>query len=476
MSIPSPLFCLVLLLVCSAVCAEEPGYRFEWVRTISGPNTGDSGQDLAVDANGAVLVVGQHGGLDTDNDGLVDVTSDGLTDPLIIASRPDGDATWLVSPGGPDYDTGKGIALDPDGGAYVVGSFKQHLRFQAGETLGGSGPSDGYLAHYNSNGELLWARELGGASNDSLVDVGTDVKGNAFVIGVIRGVVDLDHDGAVDVATKAEAGLLLASFDSSGARRWARASTGRGSAFGRAIAVGPQGEVYAAGRYLNGDVDLNNDGRADLPAAPASGDAFIARFDADGDLSWARYVSGPDDESISALALAGNGDLLVTGALRGPVDFDGDGDPDAIIKGEDHSSFLARYTDTGKLIWVRTYTASMSWHVAANEEHIVLSGLYKGPLDLDADGHRDGDADRDGKNEGFVAILDNDGELLHVFTIVGPGHDQALAAGFSPDGEKLFVTGFVRRTADFDADGVVEGGVQCDAFGDIFLARYDVKK
>jgi hypothetical protein len=143
MSIPSPLFCLVLLLVCSAVCAEEPGYRFEWVRTISGPNTGDSGQDLAVDANGAVLVVGQHGGLDTDNDGLVDVTSDGLTDPLIIASRPDGDATWLVSPGGPDYDTGKGIALDPDGGAYVVGSFKQHLRFQAGETLGGSGPTDG---------------------------------------------------------------------------------------------------------------------------------------------------------------------------------------------------------------------------------------------------------------------------------------------------------------------------------------------
>jgi hypothetical protein len=64
--------------------------------------------------------------------------------------------------------------------------------------------------------------------------------------------------------------------------------------------------------------------------------------------------------------------------------------------------------------------------------------------------------------------------LLHVFTIVGPGHDQARAAGFSPDGEKLFVTGFVRRTADFDGDGVVEGGVQCDAFGDIFLARYEV--
>jgi len=475
MGILSPLFCLVLLLTCSSVRADEPAYRFEWVRTISGPTLGDSGEDLAVDADGAVFVVGQHGGLDTDDDGRVDVKSDGLTDPLIIASRPTGDAEWLLSPGGPDYDTGKGIASDAAGGAYAVGSFKQRLRFQSGETLAGSGPSDGYLARYDADGEPLWVKRFGGSSNDTLMDVGTDAEGNVYVIGVMRGEVDLDDDGATDIATSGEAGLLLASFDASGTLRWARASTSRGDTFGRAIAVGSKGEVYAAGSYRESEVDLDNDGRADLPAALEDGDTFIARFDAAGKLTWARSVSGPDAESISALALAGNGDLLVTGSLRGAVDFDGDGDPDAIVEGEDRNTFLARYTPAGKLIWVRTYAAATTWHVAANVEHIVLSGLYKGPLDLDADGHLDGRADKDGKSEGFVAILDNDGELLHVFTIVGPGHDQARSAGFSPDGEKLFVTGFVRRTADFDGDGVVEGGVRCDAQGDIFLARYDVE-
>ena len=469
--------CSALLLVCSVVHAEEPNYRFESVRTIPGPSGGDSGNDLAVDANGAVFVVGHHGGLDFDNDGLAEVESRGLTDPLIIESGPTGDAKWVTAPGGPEYDTGEGIAPDHAGGAYVVGSFKRDMRFRrSGETIVSGGSADGYLARYDTDGEPLWARVVGGAGDDSLRDVATDSKGNVYVVGTIRGEIDLDHDGTTDLTTSAEAGLLLASFDRDGTLRWARASAGQGGVFGRAIALGPQSDTFVAGFYRTGDVDLDNDGRTDLPAAPEDGDSFLARFNADGALSWTRSVSGPDAQSISALAFAGNGDLLVTGTLEGSVDFDGDGTPDANVGTGGRNIFLARFTVDGELVWVRTFAARNAWHVAADEERIVLSGLYKGPLDLDGNGEQDGEADPDGKSEGFVAILDNDGGLQHVFTIVGPGHDQARAAGFSPDGEALFVTGFVRLTADFDSDGIVEQGVRCDGLGDIFFARYDVKE
>jgi hypothetical protein len=73
-----------------------------------------------------------------------------------------------------------------------------------------------------------------------------------------------------------------------------------------------------------------------------------------------------------------------------------------------------------------------------------------------------------------VAILDNEGNLLHVFIIDGPDSQRALAAGFMPDGKQLYVTGYVRLTPDFDGDGIGEAGVRCDALGDVFLAMYAI--
>jgi hypothetical protein len=177
---------------------------------------------------------------------------------------------------------------------------------------------------------------------------------------------------------------------------------------------------------------------------------------------------------VRAVTLAGNGDLLVAGGLYGASDFDGDGAPDASNDGGGRKTFLARYTPEGELVWIRVYGPETTHDIAARGDRIVLTGHYKGQLDFDGDGTPDAPAHPDGESEGFSAVLDGEGNLLHLFTIVGPDADQARAAAFSPDGEKLFVTGFVRLTADFDGDGVPEGGVRCDARGDMFIAGYHI--
>ena len=74
-----------------------------------------------------------------------------------------------------------------------------------------------------------------------------------------------------------------------------------------------------------------------------------------------------------------------------------------------------------------------------------------------------------------MAILDNDGVIRQVLAITGPGHDQPRGVAFAPDGRSLSLTGFVRLTADFDGDGVPEGGVRCDNDGDIVWARYQLR-
>ena len=474
-----------------SVRAAEPGYRFLSVKTMLGPCCADVGSDLVVDADGGVLVAGKRGGLDLNRDGRIDVQTFGSPDPLIFkAYDGDNENGWVQGPGGPKRDSANGIAPDRRGGAYAVGSFNESMRIAGGNIIS-AGKQDGFLARYDQKGEALWALAIGGADQDELFDVASDRAGNVFVIGTIRGSVDVDRDGTVDVTTVGESALLLASFDSSGALRWARASAGKGVARGQAIAVAPTGEIFIGGDYRNGALDLDGDGELDVPPAVFSDtvtpesdlNGYFARFDASGSMVWVRSVSGPAVQAVGSLAIAGNGDLLVAGGFMASADFDADGRPDlefqtmADRKWEHHAdgnTFLMRVTPDGERLWARRYMVA-AIHVAADATRIVLSGSYDGPLDIDDDGVLEREADPDRKLEGLVAILDGEGLVRHVFTIVGDDSDVANAAGFTPDGKRLYVTGYTKLGADYDGDGVIETASACHQLGDVYLAMYDVE-
>jgi hypothetical protein len=80
------------------------------------------------------------------------------------------------------------------------------------------------------------------------------------------------------------------------------------------------------------------------------------------------------------------------------------------------------------------------------------------------------DADPDPLLEGFAAILDGQGDIRHVFTIVGDDSDVANAAGFTPYGKGLYGTGYTTLGADYDGDGVIESASARHQLGDVFLA------
>lgn len=482
---------LLGLLTGPGAYANDPHYQFLYVRTILGPCCGDSGTDLVVDDDGAVFVAGKRGGLDLDRDGRIDVPTFGSPDSLVLkAYDGDNENGWVQGPGGPKYDVATGIALDRHGGAYVVGSFSESMRIGGG-TIVSAGRYDGYLARYGAAGEPLWAIAIGGAEQDDIRDVASDAAGNVYVIGTIRGPVDVNRDGTVDVVPAGESAMLLAAFDPEGVMRWAHASAGESATTGSAIAVGPKGEIYIGGHYSNGAPDLDADGTADLPPAARSEtvtpqsdlNGYFARFDASGAMHWSRPITGPAVQVVGSLAIAGNGDLLVLGGYTDSADLDGDGVADLEFKSmadrkwehhADGNAFLLRVTPGGERLWARRYMAAAS-HVAADATRIVISGSYNGPLDLDGDGVPERDADPDPKLEGFAAILDGEGDIRHVFTIVGDDSDVANAAGFTPDGKRLYVTGYTKLGADYDGDGVIESASACHQLGDVFLAAYAVE-
>ena len=473
---------------------EEPAYAFQWVRTILGPCCTDAGTDLVVDSDGGVLIAGMRGGLDLDRDGSVDIQTFGRTDPLILKTYDDNERGWVQGPGGPSWDEARGIASDRRGGAYAVGDFTDSLRIAGGILLSAGGRTDGFVARYDPDGETMWAKPIGGPGNDQVFDVVSDAAGNAFVVGTVQGAVDLDRNGSVDVRVAGGSAVLLASFDSDGGLRWARASGGSAAVVGRAIAIGPGDEITIGGHYSGGAADLNGDGTLDVPATTVAPGAtitpqsdlngFYARFDASGEMLWAKAITGPAVQAVGSLAVAGDGDVLVLGGMTDSADLDGDGSSDLDFVSmqdrtaedfADGNSFLLRIDSQGTLIWARRY-AAMAIHVAADATRIVMSGNYSGALDLDDDGVIERESDDDPQTEGFAAILDGEGGLRQVFTIVGPDGDVANAAGFSSDGNALYVTGYTKLGADFDGDGEIEAASACHQIGDLYLARYAIQE
>ena len=447
----------------------------EWVQTIQGPASGESGVAMAVEAGGAIFIAGHHGGLDTDGDGAIDVAADG-TDPLFLKVSPDGKVLWIRAPMAPGYNAGSGIALDGQGGAYGTGSFQDRLSFGSAHVLRGGGNSDGFLARYDAEGELLWVRAVAGGGNQSMLGISSDRAGNAYVAGFGGGSFTFEEEGDLFEA-RGKAAAFVASYDPRGRLRWARVSGTPAASYARTIAVAPDGHVIVAGDATDGPVDLDGDGREDLP--PRKGQlGFVARFSPEGRLAGAWPIASAGSVLFTGIAFANDGDLVVSGTLTAPADFDADGTPDAEVRsGGATSAFLARYAPAGTLRWVRSYTMDGAWNVASDGKRFVVSGFVRGPRDLDENGtveRHAADAKRD--SDLAVLILSEEGRPLDVWIAPGRGNDHARAAAFVPGQPAVYVTGFLQLTADFTGEGENAGRwIRCDALGDLFLARYRLR-
>lgn len=489
-----------LLLPNSVLPAEQASFQFTDVRLINGPCCTDQGTDLVVDEEGSVLVSGMRGSLDLDRDGEIDMPTFGSPDAFISkVTLVEGSNTgWSRGPGGPKLDRADGIASDRQGGVFAVGMFTDSLQMTDTVTLHSEGGSDGFLARYGRDSVLMWGRSVGGIGQDQFLDVASDSKGNVIVIGLVGGPVDVNRDGNVDIHAEKDGRALIVSYSPDGHIRWFRGLDGDASSRGMSVTTGPNDEIYIGGWYRNGAPDFDGDGEPDLPVSDETSaevmalqdpgkfemNGFYARLDEDGAPVWVKGVLGPAIQAVAALAIAANGDLLVLGGHTAPPDFDGDGVADLEFRSMadrmwkydvDANIFLMRVTQDGERVWSQRYTAPAR-HVAANGSHILLSGAYSGVLDVDDDGIPERESDDDDQREGFSMILDERGEVRQVLTVVGDHQDIVNAAGFSPDGNTLYMTGFTSLGADFDGDGEIESASVCHKAGELYLALYALEE
>jgi hypothetical protein len=246
--------CLVALCCLAVPATHVPAAAPEVVfATLLGGSDFDDCHDIAVDASGAIYVVGTTTSTDfpTVNALQPALASQATSDAFVVKIAPDGQtvifATYL---GGTDADNGTAIAVDASGAVYVAGSTRStNFPVLGGFQPQSAGGTDAFVAKLSADGRsLVYSTYYGGTGDDFVADLRVRADGSvAFggrttskLLPLVAPLQDANAGGAADgfVAVLGAAGSSLVSATFAG---------GNGDDQIDALVIGLTNGVYASG-------------------------------------------------------------------------------------------------------------------------------------------------------------------------------------------------------------------------------------
>jgi hypothetical protein len=248
--------------------------------------------------------------------GSVDFGGSSLTsadgyDVFVAKFDASGQTLWAKSFGGAGDQFGVQAAVDSFGNIVLTGSFEGSIDFGAGALV--ADDMDLYLAKLDPSGNAMWSQGIGGPEIQWAGGVAIDASGAVAVTGFHgAAVLDVYDDPPPPSA------CFVRKVSEDGERAWERAFSCVVSAFvplgPRVVADTSEGFVVAGGFY----------GTADFGGGPVSslgGDIMVIRLNADGEPAWFRTFGSVAGDAAMDVAIAPDGNVVITGTASGEIDF-----------------------------------------------------------------------------------------------------------------------------------------------------------
>ena len=248
------------------------------------------GQALTLLSDGKAVVTGAYlgeatfGNLEPNETVLM---PEGSADVFLACFDLDGSLQWAVSSGGPDLDAALGVTAVSNDNIILSGAFLGSATFgkgQANETLlTSNGEEDIFYGCWDSSGQLLWVRGLGGTGSDVSRAAVALEDGSFAVTGLFSDTVTIgDGPDAVQFTADGFNDSFVATFDHQGEMIWAARAGGSDKDGAFAIKRYPDGSIGLVGRYA-GTVTFGKDEENETTlTAIGDRDSYVARFNPDG--------------------------------------------------------------------------------------------------------------------------------------------------------------------------------------------------
>jgi hypothetical protein len=302
------------------IAKYDPSGNVLWAQDI-----GDSGMDwissVATDKSGNVFLAGTHGSA-TLTVGSYTLTGGGFNDVLVAKFDPNGNVLWAKSFGGSFDDRGYSVTTDSFGNSYITGSFSSTSMVFGTFTLTNTSffTSNVFLLKLDPLGNVVWAKQSYGSSNDQGHTITIDASNNLYISGCF-GSSSISF-GSFTLVNSTVLPLFLVKYSSAGNEIWAKQLVGRfdNNSERNCILFKKPNIIYMVGTFYSatavfGSYTLTN-------AGSGTGDCFISRLDTSGNTIWAKRAGSPGQETGFGLATYPSGNLLVSGGFtNNPVVF-----------------------------------------------------------------------------------------------------------------------------------------------------------
>lgn len=354
---------------------------------------------------------------------------------------------WAKQFGSSTKDEGAGVTIDADNNIVITGWTWGNIG------LGNSRITDIFIAKYDSDGERIWIEKIGSSAEDKSVAIAVDASGNLIVVG--------NTDGSLDDISPPGKSIFVAKLNPAGEQLWLRQFTNTNIEYSRALVVDGvniiisgisftspdssglssqsifvmkldtdgqeiwhqrldsgepnhntsitadiEGNIYAAGSTY-GNLDGFNQGYSD---------AFIAKYDAEGNLLWLRQFGTAFEDGIASIKIDANDDLIIAGITGGNLATGNSGAFDI---------FVAKYDTDGNRIWLD--------QIGTPENDFVkdLAISPSGNIMLTGETFSHFGGDNRGGDDVFIARYSTSGDLLWLDQFGTPGND--TSAGIAVD-------------------------------------------
>ncbi|MBX3164420.1 MAG: SBBP repeat-containing protein [Bacteroidetes bacterium] len=390
-------YILILVAILMQLFANAQFYT--WAKAIIGdPGNSDYGVAIVTDTAGNVYIGGFGHSMNNDFDpGPGTATVSFISEDIYFAKYDaNGNFLWVKTIGGSyNGDNLHSMAIDNAANIYITGNFfGTNIDFDPGPgtALLTATNNSIFFAKYDSNGNYLWAKAVGGASGSARSINIDNATGNIYVTGYFSGI-GADFDPGPGTATLSSAGsndVFFAKYDANGNYLWAKAmgSVGWGWNAGYSIATDMVGNVLVTGTF-SGTVDFDP-GPGTATYSALGYDVFFAKYDTSGNYLWAKAISGNGFNEVGFnIATDTANNVYVSGSFESTnADFDPGPGTATLSSAGSADIFFAKYDANGNYLWAKNiggsgsdYANSMVIDVAG---YLYLTGSFVGTnIDFD---------------------------------------------------------------------------------------------
>jgi hypothetical protein len=364
--------------------------NFIWVKSVGGTG-GDQGLSIVLDGSDNLYITGWFADTaDFDSGaGTSNLTSVGGTDVYLLKLDSSGNYVWAKSFGGTSDDYGHSIVLDGSGNQYITGKFKNTTDFDPGagtSNLTSVGSEDIFILKLDTNGDFVWAKNVGGTNSDGGHSIVKDSLGNIYITGWFGDTTDFDPGaGTSNITSVGSSDIYVLKLDSSGNYVWAKNIGGVGNDRGFSMTLGGSDNLYITGWFADtADFDPGA-GTSNLTSVGSSSD-FVLKLDSSGNYVWAKSFGGTTNNYGYSITLDGSGNQYITGNFQNTADFDPGVDTSNLTSAGSTDVYLLKLDSSGNYVWAKSFggTSADAGHSITTDSlgNVYTTGYFQGIADF----------------------------------------------------------------------------------------------